>query len=107
MDDPVEPNPEAPRVLTTRDRIALARALKAHGLWPLRLPELGNTPSQLQRRKAARTRPALQPSIDLARRYQRADQATKLDAALQDVAHAVISNLVRLRAAVDPRVTGR
>jgi hypothetical protein len=63
MDDPVEPNPEAPRVLTTRDRIALARALKAHGLWPLRLPELGNTPSQLQRRKAARTRrqPAGQP----------------------------------------------
>jgi hypothetical protein len=53
------------------------------------------------------TPPALQPSIDEARRCQKADQATKLDAALQDVAHAVISNLVRLRAAVDPRVTGR
>lgn len=51
--------------------------------------------------------PALQPAIDDARRYQRTDSPTKLDAALQDVAHAAVSNVIRLRAVVDPRVTGR
>lgn len=35
-----EPEPEAPRVFTKRDRAALVRFLKSTGLWPLRLPEL-------------------------------------------------------------------
>lgn len=52
------------------------------------------------------TPPGLRSAMDRAGAYQRQDAATKLDEALQDVAHAAIANLARLRATIDPRVTG-
>jgi hypothetical protein len=43
--------------------------------------------------------PALQPSIDLARRYQARDDVVKLAEALEQVAHGAIASLARLRTA--------
>jgi hypothetical protein len=43
--------------------------------------------------------PALQPAIDLARRYQARDDVVKLAEALEQVAHGAIASLARLRTA--------
>jgi urease accessory protein UreF len=56
---------------------------------------------------AGATPPDLATSMDMVRRHQRADRAEHVAAALYDVAHAAISQLVRLGALVDPRSTGR
>jgi hypothetical protein len=50
--------------------------------------------------------PGLHAAVDRVSAFQRQDAARKLDEALQDVAHGAIANLARLRASIDPRVTG-
>lgn len=43
--------------------------------------------------------PALQPAIDLARQYQSRDDVVKTAEALEQVAHAAVASLARLRTA--------
>jgi hypothetical protein len=52
------------------------------------------------------TPPDLETSIAALRRHQRADRQEHTAAALFDIAHAAIDQLVRLGALIDPR-TGR
>lgn len=56
---------------------------------------------------AGATPPDLETAISAVRRHQRQNAADHLDRALGDLAHAAVAQLVRRRALIDPRTTGR